>query len=161
MRIWVDADACPVKDQIEKLAGRRGVEVMHVCGLVMLGREKPGVGVTQVPGGPDAADEWILQHCAAGDVVITGDVPLASAAVKLGAFVVEFRGRELHPTNMPDRVQIRDLIMSLRDRGEMTGGPPPFTAADRKAFSATLGRVLDRLVAKGTTPKGETAGETA
>lgn len=154
MRIWVDADACPVKDQIERIALRRGVEVVHVCGLTMFGREQPGVSVVQVPGGPDAADEWILEHCEAGDIVITGDVPLASAAVKLGATVIEFRGRELHEANVPDRKQIRDLLASLREQGEMqSSGPRPFSAGDRKAFSAALGRVLDRRIGKSSGSK--------
>jgi uncharacterized protein YaiI (UPF0178 family) len=149
MRIWVDADACPVKDQIERIALRRGVEVVHVCALTMLGRDRPGIQVVEVPGAPDAADEWILQHCEPGDIVVTSDVPLAAAAVKLGAFVIEFRGREFHEDNAHDRKQIRDLLASLRDTGDMLGGGPrPFTAADRKAFSATLGRVLDRALIK-------------
>lgn len=153
MRIWVDADACPVKDQVERIALRRGVEVVHVCGLTMLGRDRPGVRVVEVPGAPDAADEWILENCDAGDIVVTSDVPLAASAVKLGAYVIEFRGRELHDANVTDRKTVRDLFASLREQGEMMlAGPKPFTAADRKAFSATLGRVLDRVL-KNSNPR--------
>lgn len=146
IRIWVDADACPVKSEIERLAGRRGLPIVHVCSVLMADRGIEGVSVVRVPKGPDAADDWIVEHCGPGDLVVTDDVPLAAAAVKLGATVLEFRGRELHAENVAMRSEIRDLVTSLRDRGEISGGgPPPFTSRDRRAFSAALGRLLDRL----------------
>ena len=152
MQIWVDADACPVKSEIERLAGRRGMTVTHVCGLDSMNRQGEGIRVVQVPGGPDAADDWILAQCEAGDLVLTDDVPLAASAIKLGAFVLEFRGRELHADNIPLRVQVRDFAAGLREQGEMTSGPPPFSAKDRKAFTSALARILDRDPGGGIRP---------
>lgn len=146
IHIWVDSDACPVKDEIERLAERRGLGVSHVCAVQMRDRGGESVSVIEVPDGPDAADEWILANCRSGDIVITCDVPLAASAVKLGAFVLEHRGRELDTENIGGRVQMRDLVTSLREQGNMTSGPPPFTAADRRAFTNALGRMLDRLL---------------
>ncbi len=147
MKILVDADACPVKDEIERLAARRGVKVVHVCAHASMKREREGQGVqiVFVDQGPDAADEWIVAQTAPGDIVVTQDVPLATQAVKLGAAVIDIRGRELDERNMPDRSQMRDLMTALREQGEQTRGPRPFTVQDRRAFSASLGRVLDRL----------------
>lgn len=146
IRIWVDADACPVKDEIERIAGRRGARIVHVCALE--GFKRAAAEVVCVEGGPDAADEWILAHCAAGDLVITQDIPLASEAVKRGARVLEFRGRELHPGNMPERLAARNIATELRDRGYETKGPPPFTPRDRREFCGSLARVLDVTLAK-------------
>lgn len=147
MKIWVDADACPVKDEIERLALRRRVPVVHVCAHESMTRTGEGVEVVLVPGGPDAADEWILAHCSAGDILVTYDVPLSSSAIRLGVAVIEFRGRELHEDNIPLRAQVRDLVTALREEGGNHGGPRPFNAQDRRAFTASLGRVLDRLLA--------------
>ena len=146
MKILVDADACPVKDEIERIAAKRNVEVLHVCAHESMKRSSPGTNVVYVSQGPDAADEWILEHCGPDSIVITQDVPLASRAVNLGAAVVDIRGQELHQENMPDRLQMRDLVTSLRDRGEPTRGPRPFSKQARREFANTFARVLDRLL---------------
>lgn len=153
MQIWVDADACPVKDEIERLASRRSVAVTHVCGLNEFHREGESVAIVKVPGGPDAADDWIIEHCQSGDLVITDDVPLARTVLELGAGVISFRGEELHPENIALRVQVRDLLQSVRDQGINIGGPPPMTAKNRRDFTHALGQALDRILTRQSDPK--------
>ena len=146
--IIVDADACPVKNEIERLAAKRGVKVIHVCGLELLNREGEGVEVVYVESGPDAADEWIIEHCHEGDIVVALDVPLASEAIKHGARVVDFRGREMTERNMPDRLQMRNLMTAIREQGDQTRGPRPLTKRDRVNFTTTLARMLDQALKK-------------
>lgn len=148
MEIWVDADACPVKNEIERIGGKRGVSIVHVSAVELLGREAPGIRCVQVSEGPDAADEWILEHCSAGDILVTLDVPLSEAAIKQGVAVIEYRGRELTEENIGLRSQMRNLATSLREAGGEARGPAPFTPKDRRTFSSTFAQVLDRLLAQ-------------
>lgn len=145
MKIYVDADACPVKNEIERIALKRNIEVIHAFALPVMNRSAPGVTMMQIAAGPDAVDDWIAENCAAGDLVITSDIPLAVKVVARGAVALEFRGNLLDERNTADRSQIRDLIMALHDRGEINTGPPPFGKNDRSKFSHALGRVLDKL----------------
>ncbi len=149
-RIWVDADACPVKDEVERLAARRGLEVVHVCALSgMDRRDAPaGVQIVRVAHGPDAADEWILERCRPGDLLITLDVPLAAAAVARGALALDFRGRVFDEANVGHRRAVRDLLMRLRDQGARFRGPRSFSRRDRQTFTAALARLLDRFAAE-------------
>ena len=142
MRIWVDADACPVKDEIDRLAAKRGIRVTHVCALTDMRRD--GAEVVRVAEGPDAADEWILAQLAPGDLVITQDIPLAAESIRRGAIALEFRGRELTPDNIPDRLTARNVATTLRDAGAETRGPRPLTPNDRRNFTNALARILDR-----------------
>lgn len=141
--IWVDADACPVKPLLERAAQRHGFRVVLVTATAMRPSATAGVETVTIPGGPDAVDEWIIERCAAGDLVITQDIPLAAAVIARGATVIENRGEELNSSNIGPRLATRDLLMSLRDNGAPIGGPKPFTETDRRRFAQTLGRLLD------------------
>lgn len=145
LRIWVDADACPVKQLLERAAARHGAQVLMVTATAMRASQTPGVTVINIPGGPDAVDDWIIAHCVAGDLVVTQDIPLAAAAIALGALVIENRGEELNANNIGPRLATRNLLMGLRDQGAPLGGPRPFNTNDRQRFAQTLGRLLDRV----------------
>jgi uncharacterized protein YaiI (UPF0178 family) len=145
LRILVDADACPVKELIERAAARHGVRVLMVTATAMRDRAG-GVEVVRIAGGPDAVDDWIVERCAPGDIVVTQDIPLADAAIKRGARVIENRGEILGPGNIGERLAMRDLVMGLRETGILddgTGGPRPIAARDRNRFAQALGRLLD------------------
>jgi len=145
IRIIVDADACPVKELIERAAARHGVEVLMVTATAMRARG-PGVDVIRIESGPDAVDDWIVEQCKHGDIVVTQDIPLAAAVIKLGARVIENRGEVFSEANIGTRLAMRDLTMGLRDSGllEGTGGPRPIGQRDRQRFAEALGRLLDR-----------------
>ncbi|MEN6627560.1 MAG: YaiI/YqxD family protein [Candidatus Sumerlaeia bacterium] len=145
IRIIVDADACPVKDAIERAARRHGVKVLMVTATAMRDRGE-GVEVVRIPSGPDAVDDWIVERCEPGDIVVTQDIPLAAAAIAKGAQVIENRGEVLGASNIGVRLAMRDLTMELRDTGvidPMTGGPRPLGQRDRNRFAQALGRLLD------------------
>jgi uncharacterized protein YaiI (UPF0178 family) len=144
LTIYVDADACPVKDQLDRAARRHGVRVLYVTATAMKDRAVPGTSVVRIAEGPDAVDDWIVEHVAPGDLVITQDIPLAHAAIARGARVIENRGKEFTPSNIADRLSLRDLLMDLRDTGAPIGGPPAFSPRDRQTFAQTLGRLLDQ-----------------
>ncbi len=147
VRILVDADACPMKEIIERAAARHGVEVIHITATAMRDRGVDGVRVVRIPGGPDAVDDWIIEQCAPGDLVITQDIPLAAAVIPRGARVIENRGEVLDGTNIGTRLAMRDLSMGLRDAGmlEENCGPRPLAQKDRNRFAQSLGRLLDTL----------------
>jgi uncharacterized protein YaiI (UPF0178 family) len=143
-RIVVDADACPVKELIERAALRHGVGVCMVTVTAM--RERgPGIEVVRVAAGPDAVDDWIVEHCVPGDIVVTQDIPLAAAVIARGALVIENRGEQLSPANIGMRLAMRDLTAGLRDAGELdqATGPRPMARRDRQRFAQTLGKLLD------------------
>jgi uncharacterized protein YaiI (UPF0178 family) len=144
-RIIVDADACPVKELIERAAARHGVRVVMATATAMRDRG-PGVEVVRIESGPDAVDDWIVASCAAGDIVVTQDIPLAAAAIERGAKVIENRGEELNASNIGLRLAVRDLAAGLREAGafEQERGPRPIGPRDRNRFAQTLGRLLDQ-----------------
>ncbi|MCE5229915.1 YaiI/YqxD family protein [bacterium] len=144
-RIIVDADACPVKELIERAAARHGVKVLMVTATAMRDRGA-GIEVVRIPSGPDAVDDWIVEHCEAGDIIVTQDIPLAAAAIARGARVIENRGEIFDPSNIGVRLAMRDLTMGLRDAGvldPMTSGPRPLAQRDRHRFAQALGKLLD------------------
>lgn len=147
--IYVDADACPVKDALDRAAERHGVAVFYVTATAMRDRPAANTQLIRIPGGPDAVDDWIVERLAPGDLVITQDIPLAAAAIAKGARVIENRGQEFTPENIADRLALRDLLAGLRDSGAPIGGPAPFSRRDRQTFSQTLGRILDELRRQG------------
>ncbi|MCL5269923.1 MAG: YaiI/YqxD family protein [bacterium] len=145
IKILVDADACPVKDLIERAAARHGVKVWMVTCTAMRERPTPRLRLVRVPDGPDAADDWIVAHCAAGDIVVTQDIPLAAAALARGCGVIENRGDELTAANISARLAMRNLTADLRQQGLLDeSGPRPLSRKDREAFARTLGRLLDQ-----------------
>ncbi|MCP5150308.1 MAG: YaiI/YqxD family protein [Ectothiorhodospiraceae bacterium] len=146
-RIWVDADACPrpIKEILFRAAVRVGVRVTLVANHPLRTPATPLVDAIQVASGFDVADEQIVASLAAGDLVITSDVPLAAAAVERGALALTPRGDLLDAENVRERLAMRDIMDELRGTGVMTGGPPPLAASDRQSFANRLDAYLARV----------------
>jgi uncharacterized protein YaiI (UPF0178 family) len=144
MRIYIDADACPVKDEIYRVAARHQVPVTVVAvGFI---RVPPDPLIERVAAGTgmDAADNWIAERAAAGDIVITADIPLASRCVKTGAEAIAPNGRPFTEQSIGMTLAVRNLMHDLRSAGEATRGPPPFSARDRSAFLSALDEAIRR-----------------
>jgi len=139
--VLVDADACPIKEETYRVAKRHGVPVVLVADQWMRTPES-GVELVVVKGDFDAADDWIVEHAHAGDVVVTGDIPLADRCLKLGARVLGHRGREFTEDSIGEAMAARELASELRDMGVETGGPRPFDKRDRSAFLQALEEML-------------------
>jgi uncharacterized protein len=145
IRIYVDADACPVKDEVYRVAGRHGVPVSVVANGYIRVPQDPLIERVAAGSAPDAADDWIAQRAGAGDIVITADVPLASRCVKAGAQVIAPTGRPFTDDSIGMTLAVRNLMHDLRSAGEVTGGPRPFSPRDRSAFLDALDRAIRRL----------------
>ena len=144
MVIYVDADACPVKEQVYRAAARYRGPVVGVANGFM--RVPPvGVELVRVGGEPDAADDWIAGRAGAGDLVVTADIPLAARVLERGAVCLDFRGGEFSSRTIGDAVAMRELHRYLRDLGELPGGPAAFSPRDRSRFASKLDAVLARL----------------
>ena len=146
MKIWVDADACPVviKDILYRAAKRAEIPLTLVANQMLRVPPSPWIRALQVPGGFDVADQRIAQEAQPGDLVITADIPLAAQVIAKGAAVIDPRGELLTAANIQERLTLRNFMEGLRSSGVETGGPPAFSQADRQAFANTL----DRLLAK-------------
>ncbi|SFB37378.1 hypothetical protein SAMN03159496_03211 [Rhizobium sp. NFR07] len=142
--IYVDADACPVKPEILKVAERHGLEVTLVANSGLRPSRDPMVKNVIVSGAFDAADDWIAERAGPGDVVITADVPLAGRCVAAGAFVTGPTGRIFDQANIGMATAMRDLGQHLRETGESKGYNAAFSAKDRSAFVETLDRLCRR-----------------
>ena len=141
--ILVDADACPVRAEVERVATRHGVPVRMVCNGGIRPSANPLVEMVYVAEAPDAADQWIASHAGAGDVVVTADVPLAARAVEAGARVLRPDGSELGPANIGNALATRDLMADLRAADPFRqGGGGAFGRAERSRFLASLERLI-------------------
>lgn len=143
--IWLDGDACPkdVKEVVFRAAGRTGRRAILVANKPMFAAVgNPLVQTVVVAGGPDVADDHIVAHALAGDIVVTADIPLAARLVPLGVFVIEPRGEQFDEENIAERLSVRDFMADVRDTGVSTGGPPPWSARDKQRFASTLDAVL-------------------
>ena len=145
LTILVDGDACPVKQEVYRVARRYGVRVTVVADSWMRVPEEDGFELVVVKGDFDAADDWIVEHTTAGDVVITGDIPLADRCLKLGARVLGLRGREFTEDSIGEAMAGRELASELRDMGIQTGGPRPFDKRDRSQFLQAMDAILRAL----------------
>ena len=134
-RIYVDADACPVKDEIYRVASRHGVPVSVVAGNFIRVPQDPLIERIAAGSGMDAADDWIAERAKPGDVVITSDIPLASRCVKAGADVIAPNGKPFTEELIGMTLAVRNLMTDLRSAGEVTGGPRSFAPRDRSTFS--------------------------
>lgn len=145
MNIWVDADACPkaVKDILYRAANRTGIVVSLVANQLLAVPRSPHIRAVQVPKGFDVADNEIVRRVAAGDLVITADIPLASEVIGKGGRVLTPRGEAYDAGSIAAALSLRNFMDTLRSSGVDTGGPPAFSAADQHAFA----RQLDRLLA--------------
>lgn len=134
VRIFVDADACPVKDEVVKVAARHALAMSFVANTWMRDPDHYLAEKIAVGNDLDAADKWIAEHVAAADIVITNDIPLARLCVAKGALVLRPNGTQLDGNSIGMAVAARDLTQHLRDTGTITGGPAAFTKADRSRF---------------------------
>lgn len=142
--IYVDADACPVKPEVLKVAERHGLEVTLVANSGLRPSRDPMIRNVIVSGAFDAADDWIAERAGPGDVVITADVPLAGRCVARGAFVTGPTGRIFDQTNIGMATAMRDLGQHLRETGESKGYNAAFSPRDRSQFLETLDRLCRR-----------------
>lgn len=153
LHIYVDADACPVKEEVYRVAGRYGLEVTLVANSRMRVPEDPRVRLELVPGGFDAADDWIVAQVGTGDIVVTADVPLAGRCLRAGARVIGPSGRPFTDANIGQAVATRDLLADLRGAGEMTRGPAPIVARDRSLFLQKLDEAVQAVRRGGVASK--------
>lgn len=151
IEIYVDADACPVKDEIYKVAERHGLKVHVVSNSFINVPRDPMIERVIVPSGMDEADNWIAERAAAGKIVITADIPLASRGVKAGASVIAPNGRVFTEDSIGLTLATRNLMDDLRSAGAVTGGPKPFSPRDRSAFLSALDQAIVRLKRAGFT----------
>ena len=147
MKIWVDADACPVvvKEILYRAADRTGVELILVANQALSTPSSTNIKTVQVPRGFDVADDEIVKRCDAGDLVITSDIPLAAEVIEKGAHALSPRG-ELHTKeNIGARLNMRDFLDTMRSSGvEMSGGPAAFSQRDKQDFANKLDQFLTK-----------------
>ncbi len=145
LEIYVDGDACPVKEEILRVAGRHGLVVYLVSNRWLRSPENPLVRQIVVTDGFDAADNWIAEHAGTGDIVVTSDIPLASRCLKTGAEVLGPTGRPFTPANIGMALAMRELKSQLRDMGDIRDHNASFSKQDRSAFLQALERVIQAL----------------
>ncbi|HYQ37815.1 MAG TPA: YaiI/YqxD family protein [Pseudomonas sp.] len=147
MRVWIDADACPraARDLVVKFALKRKFEVLLVAGQPQVKPAFACVRLIVVPSGPDAADDYLVEHAVPGELVICSDVPLADRLVKKGVAALDPRGREFDERNMGERLAVRNLFTELREQGQAGGGQAAYSDKDRQAFANAFDRLLNAL----------------
>jgi uncharacterized protein YaiI (UPF0178 family) len=145
LQIFIDADACPVKNEVYRVAARERLEVTLVANSPMRIPDDPTITLEVVGDGFDAADDWIVDHLEALDIVVTADVLLASRCLKEGARVLGPSGKPFTEDNIGAAVATRNLMSDLRGAGETTGGPRPLTGRDRSLFLQKLDEVIQSI----------------
>jgi uncharacterized protein YaiI (UPF0178 family) len=148
MKIWVDADACPriIKDIVFRASERLQVPVCLVANKGLNKHDSHLVTSVQVAEGLDVADDYIAEHAAATDLVITADIPLAARIVDKGGVALDPRGELYTEDNVGERLSVRDLMQELRMAGLVYGGPSQFSLTDRQRFASALDRMLTRMM---------------
>jgi uncharacterized protein YaiI (UPF0178 family) len=143
-KVWIDADACPraARDQVVKFALKRAFDVVLVAGQAVPRPPFACVRLVVVPSGPDAADDYLVEHAEPGDLVICSDVPLADRLVKKGVGALDPRGKEFNERNMGERLAVRNLFTDLREQGQVGGGQAAYGERERQAFANALDRLL-------------------
>jgi uncharacterized protein YaiI (UPF0178 family) len=145
IRIFIDADACPVKDEIYRVAARHNLPVTVVAQGFIRVPDDPLIERVAAGTAPDAADNWIAERVDAKSIVVTADIPLASRVVKAGGVAIAPNGRVFTEADIGMALAMRDLMTDLRSAGEATRGPKPFTPRDRSAFLSALDTAIRRL----------------
>jgi uncharacterized protein len=145
LQIFVDADACPVKEEAAKVAARYGLIIHYVSNSHMRLPFGDNVKRVVVSDGADAADNWIAEQCVMGDIVITADIPLASRTLKKGAMVISHVGKPFTPDSIGMALAMRDLMSQLRETGEVRGNNPVFTPSNRSRFLQGLENIIQAL----------------
>ena len=143
--IYVDADACPVKREVYRVADRHGVPVHVVSNALIAIPDHPDIHRVIVGSALDAADDWIAERAGGGDIVVTADIPLADRCVKAGAKVIGPTGRAFTQESIGMALATRNLMEDLRSAGTVTGGPRPFSDRDRSAFLSALHEAIEKL----------------
>jgi uncharacterized protein len=134
VNIYVDADACPVKDEILRVAARHGLKIYMVSDGGIRPSRNPLVELVIVTQGADAADNWIAQHIEKSDICITNDIPLAARCLARGALALKPNGEPFTENGIGLALASRELMQGLRESGQITGGPKPFSKSDRSEF---------------------------
>jgi len=145
LHIYIDADACPVKQEVYRVAKRYGLDVTLVTNSWMRVPDERWLRLEVVGEGFDAADDWIVDHIEADDIVVTADIPLASRCIKEGASVIGTTGKPFTEDNIGSALATRDLLSELRGAGEITGGPAPLQKRDRSRFLQQLDEVIQTI----------------
>lgn len=150
MQIWIDADACPqvVKEIVIRAGLRLTVKMTFVANKPISLPQSELLEAVLVAAGPDVADAYIVEQAQPGDLVVSQDIPLASALVPRDVVVIDPRGVLFHQDNIGERLSVRDLMTSLRDSGSIGGGPAPYGDKEKRQFASTFDRELTRLKRK-------------
>ncbi len=145
--IYLDADACPVKEQVYKVAARYGMPLVIVANSPLRIPDMAGLTARMmvVPGAMDAADDWIVEQATPSDLVLTADILLAQRTLENRVRTLDFRGNEFSPTRIGDAVAARDMAAMMRSMGLPTSGPAPFSAKDRGKFASLLDNAVSRM----------------
>ena len=138
IRIFVDADACPVKDEVYKVAARYGLKTFVVSNAFLMVPRSPLIEQVVVDAGPDVADDWIAERIAPGDIAVTNDIPLAERVLKAGGAALAATGKPFTADSIGGAIAQRALMEQLRSTGEFLGGPKPFDRNDRSRFLHAL-----------------------
>jgi uncharacterized protein YaiI (UPF0178 family) len=143
--LYVDADACPVKQEIYRVAERYGLKVFVVANNWMRVPDDPQIELVMVADGLDVADDWIAERAGEGDIAITADIPLAARCVKNGARAIGPSGRPFTEDSIGDVLATRNLMTELRETGEIQGGGRPFSKQDRSRFLQELDKAIQAI----------------
>ena len=143
--IYVDADACPVKEEVYRVAQRYGLRVVLVSNAWLRAPNEEWLEVVVVGEELDAADAWIVEHVAEDDIVVSADIPLAALCLEKGAAVLGPRGRPFTEDSIGAALATRELMSQLREMGEVSGGPPPFEKRDRSQFLQALDQMVHAI----------------
>jgi uncharacterized protein len=150
LNIYIDADACPVKDETYKVAARYQLKIFVVSNSNMSVPFHPSLTFIKVGAGADVADDWIAEHIGQDDICITGDIPLADRCLKKSARVLSFRGEEFDEEMIGSAMATRELMKNLREAGQIMGGPSTMEKSDRSQFLNSLDRIIQALKRKNT-----------
>ncbi len=143
--IYVDADACPVKDEIYRVAKRYEMEVIVVANMHLFVPKAKWLKLVVVSSGLDEADNWIAEKVTADDIAITADIPLAARCLESEAVVLDHKGGEFTEDRIGEALASREILAQLRESGVVTGGPAPFTDKDRSQFLQKLDQVIQKI----------------
>ena len=144
IKIYVDADACPVKNEIERVATRHNLKTYMVCDGGIRPSLNPLIKLVVVSQGADAADDWIVDHIGRADICVTNDIPLAARCLKKEAFALKSNGKSYTNDNIGMALATREILERIRESGEMTGGPPPFNKTDRSKFLDQIEKIVQK-----------------
>jgi hypothetical protein len=148
LNIYIDADACPVKQEVYRVAGRFKLKTIVVSNTIIRVPDAQLIRTVIVDDSPDAADNWIVGNIEQEDIVITADIPLASRSIKKGARVINPAGKLFTEDNIGRIIATRNLMADLREAGEIAGGTPPFTKKDRSNFLQKLDELVHYIIRK-------------